>query len=155
MRKITTDDWDFIFNTEDPEYEKKFNELVKLYIEKTEIDISKMSDNNPDKKRWNDQLSSFKYFYEYENWITVLPTRIKIALTDKRKRIQKFQRYVMYSNCWDIIGMTDDFVTLYKQRTTDELGSAKFKSFKKLYEIQKERVENTGINRWISRLKKK
>ena len=61
----------------------------------------------------------------------------------------------MYSNCWDIIGMTDDFVTLYKQRTTDELGSAKFKSFKKLYEIQKERVENTGINRWISKLKKK
>ena len=80
MRKITTDDWDFIFNTEDPEYEKKFNELVKLYIEKTEIAISKMSDKDPDKKRWNDQLGSFKYFYEYENWITVLPTPIKIAL---------------------------------------------------------------------------
>ena len=42
MQKITKEDWDCIFNTESPDFEKKFNALVSKYIEKREAEIPNM-----------------------------------------------------------------------------------------------------------------
>ncbi len=102
MKKITKEDWDFIFNTDDPDYEKKFNELVKKYIEKTEKDISKVKDIE-EKRDWTSKLNSFKYYFKYENWITILPTYKKIVLTEKDRKRVIIERGRAFSNCWDIL----------------------------------------------------
>ena len=46
-----------------------------------------------EKRKLSEKLKSFKYFLEYENWLTVLPTSVTFPITEKaqkkRKRLEK------------------------------------------------------------------
>lgn len=97
MNEIKKEDWNCVFNIEDPDFEKKFNELIKKYIAKKELEFSKM-ENKKEGKDMQSRLNSFKYFFEYENWLTILPTRTKIALTKKDKKKIFVEKAFIFKN---------------------------------------------------------
>ena len=89
MQKITKEDWDCIFNTESPDFEKKFNALVSKYIEKREAEIPNM--DKSEQIGYRKGMDTFKYFFKYENWLTVLPIDTKIAFTEQGRKQQKIE----------------------------------------------------------------
>ena len=142
--KIKREDWMFIFNTADPDFEKKFNDLLEMYIKNSKIEISEMKDMK-ERKILQSKMNSFLWYLEYENWITILPVEPKIALTEKAKKRQLIDRGELFANVWDFMGMTDDFANLFNDIDTRELAHAVVLCYRKLYEIQKERARHRGI----------
>ena len=142
--KIKREDWMFIFDTADPDYEKKFNALMEKYIKNYKVELSEMKDVK-ERKRLESRLNSYLYYLEYENWITILPVEPEIALTEKAKKRQRVSRAKLFSNFWSEFEMTDDYVTLFSDIDPVELGHVKYQCYRKLYEIQKERAKHRGI----------
>ena len=149
--KIKREDWMFIFDTADPDFEKKFNSLLEKYIKNSKIEISEMKDMK-ERKILQSKMNSFLWYLGYENWITILPVEPKIALTEKAKKSQLIYRGRLFSNFWDEFGMTDDFPNLFNDIDTRELAHAGVLCYRKLYEIQKERARHRGIRGMIFKL---
>ena len=149
--KIKREDWMFIFNTADPDFEKKFNDLLEKYIKNSKIEISEMKDMK-ERKILQSKMNSFLWYLGYENWLTILPVEPKIALTEKAKKSQLIYRGRLFSNFWDEFGMTDDFPNLFNDIDTRELAHAGVLCYRKLYEIQKERARHRGIRGMIFKL---
>ena len=142
--KIKREDWMFIFNTADPDFEKKFNDLLEKYIKNSKIEISEMKDMK-ERKILQSKMNSFLWYLGYENWITILPVEPKIALTEKAKKRQLIDRGELFANVWDFMGMTDGFANLFNDIDTRELAHAVVLCYRKLYVIQKERAIHRGI----------
>ena len=149
--KIKREDWMFIFDTADPDFEKKFNSLLEKYIKNSKIEISEMKDMK-ERKILQSKMNSFLWYLGYENWLTILPVEPKIALTEKAKKSQLIYRGRLFSNFWDEFGMTDDFPNLFNDIDTRELAHAVVLCYRKLYEIQKERARHRGIRGMIFKL---
>jgi len=149
--KIKREDWMFIFDTADPDFEKKFNSLLEKYIKNSKIEISEMKDMK-ERKILQSKMNSFLWYLGYENWLTILPVEPKIALTEKAKKSQLIYRGRLFSNFWDEFGMTDDFPNLFNDIDTRELAHAGVLCYRKLYEIQKERARHRGIRGMIFKL---
>ena len=149
--KIKREDWMFIFDTADPDFEKKFNSLLEKYIKNSKIEISEMKDMK-ERKILQSKMNSFLWYLGYENWLTILPVEPKIALTEKAKKRQLIYRGRLFSNFWDEFGMTDDFPSLFNDIDTRELAHAGVLCYRKLYEIQKERARHRGIRGMIFKL---
>ena len=149
--KIKREDWMFIFDTADPDFEKKFNDLLEKYIKNSKIEISEMKDMK-ERKILQSKMNSFLWYLGYENWLTILPVEPKIALTEKAKKSQLIYRGRLFSNFWDEFGMTDDFPNLFNDIDTRELAHAGVLCYRKLYEIQKERARHRGIRGMIFKL---
>ena len=94
--KIKREDWMFIFDTADPDYEKKFNALMEKYIKNYKVELSEMKDVK-ERKRLESRLNSYLYYLEYENWITILPVEPEIALTEKAKKRQRVSRAKLFT----------------------------------------------------------
>ena len=94
--KIKREDWMFIFDTADPDYEKKFNALMEKYIKNYKVELSEMKDVK-ERKRLESRLNSYLYYLEYENWITILPVESEIALTEKAKKRQRVSRAKLFT----------------------------------------------------------
>ena len=142
--KIKREDWMFIFDTADPDFEKKFNSLLEKYIKNSKIEISEMKDMK-ERKILQSKMNSFLWYLGYENWLTILPVEPKIALTEKAKKRQLIDRGELFANVWDFMGMTDGFANLFNDIDTRELAHAVVLCYRKLYEIQKERARHRGI----------
>ena len=149
--KIKREDWMFIFDTADPDFEKKFNSLLEKYIKNSKIEISEMKDMK-ERKILQSKMNSFLWYLGYENWITILPVEPKIALTEKAKKRQLIDRGELFANVWDFMGMTDGFANLFNDIDTRELAHAGVLCYRKLYEIQKERARHRGIRGMIFKL---
>ena len=149
--KIKREDWMFIFDTADPDFEKKFNDLLEKYIKNSKIEISEMKDMK-ERKILQSKMNSFLWYLGYENWITILPVEPKIALTEKAKKRQLIDRGELFANVWDFMGMTDGFANLFNDIDTRELAHAGVLCYRKLYEIQKERARHRGIRGMIFKL---
>ena len=149
--KIKREDWMFIFDTADPDFEKKFNSLLEKYIKNSKIEISEMKDMK-ERKILQSKMNSFLWYLGYENWLTILPVEPKIALTEKAKKSQLIYRGRLFSNFWDEFGMTDDFPNLFNDIDTRELAHAGVLCYRNLYEIQKERARHRGIRGMIFKL---
>ena len=149
--KIKREDWMFIFDTADPDFEKKFNSLLEKYIKNSKIEISEMKDMK-ERKILQSKMNSFLWYLGYENWLTILPVEPKIALTEKAKKRQLIDRGELFANVWDFMGMTDGFANLFNDIDTRELAHAGVLCYRKLYEIQKERARHRGIRGMIFKL---
>ena len=133
--KLTPQDYDCVYHTDDPDFGQKFNELLRKHIRNTEIDIDRMKDED-EKRKLSEKLKSFKYFLEYENWLTVLPTSVTFPITEKAKKKQTIEKSDIFLNLLTLIGITDGIGVVYPNRSGRELGEKLYTCFKKLLEIQ-------------------
>ena len=151
MCRVTKEDWMFLIDLDDPEYEKKFNSLLEIYLKRAEEKMLKMPLSEREEKR--EQLNTFKYYFSYENWIAVLPTKIRIVLTKDRLREQRRERCHLFCDMLGIVGIIDDlpklFEGVYKPR---ELSGILVNCFTKLSTLHLERHKNHGINKITSKV---
>ena len=148
--KLTPQDYDCVYHTDDPDFEQKFNQLLQKHIRNTEIDIDRMKDED-EKRKLSEKLKSFKYFLEYENWLTVLPTRVTFPITEKAKKKQFNERGGIFSNLVSLVGIFDSD-PFYVGHSESEAADALAECYIRLFAIQEERVKNKGLRGVINRM---
>ena len=148
MCQVTKEDWMFLTDLDDPEYEEKINSLLKIYLKRAEEKNTKLTLSERGKRR--DQLDAFKYFFAYENWIAVLPTNPSIALTKYGLRKQRRGRYDLFCKMLGIAGIMDDLPVLFDGvYKTGELAAMLVNCFTKLERLHIERHINRRFHRII------
>ena len=95
MSEINREDCDFIFNLDDPDYELKFNEMIKKFIEKKGKEISKLDDNK-EKEKQMEYLDVVKILSERENWIVRLPITPEAGKSKEDIRTRKATSFLIF-----------------------------------------------------------
>jgi len=95
MSEINRADCDFIFNLDDPDYESKYNEMIRKFIEKKGREISKLDDNQ-EKEEQMGFLDAIKIVFERENWIARLPITPEVGKSKREIKALKVASILMF-----------------------------------------------------------
>lgn len=76
MNEIKKEDWNFISNLNDKDFEKNFNNLIQKYYENEMAELEKM--DKKDKINRKKDLESARRFCVSDRWVAELPTKTKI-----------------------------------------------------------------------------
>ncbi len=101
--EFNKDVWDFMNNPDDPDFAKKYDDLIRAYIDNAE--------KNPDRFPIRNNVSRFKYLMQFPNWLYKIPLPSGTDYNDKKQvekvRFACFMFYVKYIN------MFKDFNTVF------------------------------------------
>ncbi len=152
MYEITVEDWDCIFNIDDPDFENKFTELMRKYLENAKIRC-KEHNNKKEKKEWEEKLRAIEFFLNSKNWLISIPTDIKFVFSEKDRDLKKLEYLKYFTNTLATIGMYGE--TMLQEKCNDEeFGYIMYDCFDKILEIQQNRAKNTGIRGFLTKIKK-
>lgn len=120
---INKDDWNFIFDESNPEFESDFNSLLKRYLDRASNTITS---NEAWKK------------YDYLKKISTSDTWIAdMNISEKDPQKEKSLRYYSFFALLNNIGMMDDYFNFFGKSQEQEIKFLKF--YAKMLKAQKER----------------
>ena len=116
IKGVSIEDWSFIFETQDPEYDRKLSKIIDLYFKNMELEIQKIK-NPLSKFRRVSQVNYYRNFVRRQGrfddtWMTEIPTyglyrrQKKKKKTGKKILIKDQIRY--FTDMLSLIGALDD-----------------------------------------------
>ena len=150
MYDIQIEDWDCIFNLDDPDFEYKFTELMRKYLENAKIRC-KEHKNKKEKKEWEDKLRAIEFFLNSKNWLISIPTDTKLVLSEKDRDSKNFEYATYFQNILTTIGMMGENV-IQEKCSDEKFGYLMFDCFEKILVIQQERAKKQGIRGILAKI---
>ena len=152
---VKIEDWNFIFETQDPEYDRKLNRIIDLYFENKRTEIQKIK-NPLSKLRKMRQLHYYKTHVRRqerldEAWLTEIPTyglyKRQIPITKAGKKILIKDQIEPFASMLELIGALydlEEFLEANRIRTKAEKSYYFTKLYLTAYSVQIKRRESKG-----------
>ena len=134
--KIKKEDWKFIRENNEPDYEQKFKALMMKYMNNASNTINDIS-------QWR-KYEYLKSISNSDTWIA------DITLTEKDPKKVDYARYLTFYNLLDNIGMMEDYFKFFGKSKDEEKIFALF--YLKMLSAQTERKKQNERNGIFSNL---